>query len=106
MPKAKALSFLGIVFFVMFPFQGTGGVGASIVGRAIGMNPYKVWAAIIIVAVSGCFLIAYAANTFFSVFMQNPIFGVLILVVIVIVVVALIMRKRRQNTEPHVIKKD
>ncbi len=102
----QALSFVGIVLFVMFPFQGSGGVGASIVGRAIGMNPYKIWAAIIIGAVSGCLLIAFAANTFFSVFMLNPIFGILILAVIVIIAFVLILRKRRRNVKPKVIEKD
>ena len=93
----EALSFVGVVLFVMFPFQGSGGVGASIVGRAIGMNPYKVWTAIIIGAISGCFLIAYAANSFFAVFMKNQILGVLILVVIVVLAVFLILRKRRRE---------
>ena len=93
----EALSFVGVVLFVMFPFQGSGGVGASIVGRAIGMNPYKVWVAIIIGAISGCFLIAYAADTFFSVFLENRILGVLILVVIVVLAVVLILRKRRRS---------
>lgn len=97
----EALSFVGIVLFVMFPFQGSGGVGASIVGRAIGLNPYKVWGAIIIGAISGCFLIAYAADTFFSVFLDNPILGVLILIVIAILAVVLILRKRKRREEPE-----
>ncbi|UCE38368.1 MAG: small multi-drug export protein [Thermoplasmata archaeon] len=93
----RALSFVGVVLFVMFPFQGSGGVGASIVGRAIGMNPYKVWGAIIIGALSGCFLIAYAADSFFAVFLQNPIIGILILVVIVVVAAFMILRKRKKK---------
>jgi uncharacterized membrane protein len=93
----EALSFLGVVLFVMFPFQGSGGVGASILGRIIGMNPYKVWLAIIIGAFSGCFLIAYAADTFFSVFIENQILGVLILVVLVVLVALLILRKRKRS---------
>ncbi len=93
----EVLSFVGVVLFVIFPFQGSGGVGASIVGRAIGMNPYKVWLAIIIGAISGCFLIAYAADTFFSIFLENQILGILILVLIVILVVVMIMRKRKNK---------
>jgi hypothetical protein len=94
----EALSFVGVILFVMFPFQGSGGVGASIVGRAIGMNPYKVWIAIIIGALSGCFLIAYAADSFFAIFLENPIIGVVILVVILIAAVFLLMRKRKKNS--------
>jgi hypothetical protein len=102
----EALSFVGVVLFVMFPFQGSGGVGASIVGRAIGMNPYKVWGAIIIGAISGCFLIAYAADTFFSIFLENQILGILILVVIVILVVVLIMRKRKKKEKLEETEKE
>jgi hypothetical protein len=102
----EALSFVGIILFVMFPFQGSGGVGASIVGRVIGMNPYKVWVAIIIGAISGCFLIAYAADTFFSVFLENRILGVLILVGIIVIVAFLILRKRKRNENSEESKKN
>jgi uncharacterized membrane protein len=93
----EALSFVGVVLFVMFPFQGSGGVGASIVGRAIGMNPYRVWAAIIIGAFTGCFLIAYAADTFFKVFLDNPLLGILILAVIAVLAIFMVMRKRKEK---------
>lgn len=43
--------------------------------NSIGMTPSKVWAAIIMGALSGCFLIAYTADTFFKVFLDNPIQG-------------------------------
>ncbi len=102
----EALSFVGVVLFVMFPFQGSGGVGASIVGRAIGMNPYKVWAAIIIGAISGCFLIAYAADTFFSVFLENQILGLLILVVIGVFAVVLILKKRKKKEKSEDLEKN
>lgn len=102
----EALSFVGVVLFVMFPFQGSGGVGASIVGRAIGMNPYKVWAAIIIGAISGCLLIAYAADTFFSVFLENQILGLLILVVIGVFAVVLILKKRKKKEKSEDLEKD
>lgn len=102
----EALSFIGVVLFVIFPFQGSGGVGASIVGRAIGMNPYKVWVAIIIGAISGCFLIAYAADTFFSIFLENQILGVLILVLIVILVVVMIMRRHKNKEKVEETEKE
>jgi len=88
----ETLSFIGIVLFVMFPLQGTGGVGASILGRTIGMNPYKVWFAIIIGAVVGCFLIAYAAEFFWEIFIGNPLTGLIILFIIIALVVFLIHR--------------
>ena len=57
----KRLAFFGLVLFVMFPFQGSGGVGATILGRIMGFKPFKVWSAVIIGAVSGCLIIAYIA---------------------------------------------
>lgn len=55
----KKLAFFGLILFVMFPFQGSGGVGATILGRIMGFKPLKVWSAVIIGAVSGCLIIAY-----------------------------------------------
>jgi hypothetical protein len=95
----EALSFVGVILFVIFPFQGSGGVGASIVGRAIGMNPYKVWGAIIIGAISGTLLIAYAADSFFNIFLENRIIGLLILVIIVVLAAFMILRKRKKNNK-------
>jgi uncharacterized membrane protein len=97
----EALSFVGVTLFVIVPFQGSGAVGASIIGRAIGMNPYKVWFAIILGAISGCLLIAFAFNTFKVIFYQNWIVGLIILVAIVIIVVIyfLVIRKRNKKME-------
>lgn len=57
----KRFAFFGLVLFVMFPFQGSGGVGATVLGRIMGFKPLKVWFAVIIGAVSGCLIIAYIA---------------------------------------------
>lgn len=91
----EALSFVGVTLFVIVPFQGSGAVGASIIGRAIGMNPYKVWAAIILGAVSGCLMIAYAFNTFKVIFKANWIIGLVLLIIIIAVVAVYLIRRRR-----------
>ncbi len=57
--RMRRFAFTGIVILVIIPFQGTGAVMASIIGRIIGMNPYKVFIAITIGALVGCFAIAY-----------------------------------------------
>lgn len=64
----RELAFLGIVLFVIVPFEGSGGLAASILGRAIGMNRYKVLGAVTIGAYAGCFLIAAFSSTFLSLF--------------------------------------
>jgi len=42
----KPLRFIGIVLFVMVPFQGSGGLVGSILGRLIGMKPWITFFAI------------------------------------------------------------
>jgi len=54
----RRLALVGIALFVIVPFQGSGGVGATIVGRMLGLNKYKVWGAIIVGAFVGCFTFA------------------------------------------------
>lgn len=62
-----ALIFWGIVLFVIIPFQGSGGVAATIIGRMAGMDWKKTVLAISIGAISGCITIGiisyFAADT-------------------------------------------
>ena len=60
----KPLRFIGIVLFIMVPFQGSGGLVGSIVGRLIGMKPWNTFFAITAGAVIGCLLIAMFTQTF------------------------------------------
>ncbi|HDM67005.1 MAG TPA: hypothetical protein ENG62_01285, partial [Thermoplasmatales archaeon] len=55
----KPLRFIGIVLFVMVPFQGSGGLVGSILGRLIGMTPLNTFLAITTGSITGCLLIAY-----------------------------------------------
>jgi uncharacterized membrane protein len=79
------LAFVGLVLFVMFPFQGSGGVATSIIGRVIGMNKYKVFFAICIGAVVGCLLIAYFSDYFIGFFKNNIYQGLALLIAIAII---------------------
>ena len=58
LPWLERASFVGIVVFVMFPFQGSGAVGGTILGRAIGLSPNKNLGAVAIGAISGSFLLS------------------------------------------------
>ena len=78
------LRFIGIVLFVMVPFQGSGGLVGSIVGRLIGMKPMNTFLAITVGAIIGCSFIAFFLYFFFSVFFQNFLFGVIILSILVV----------------------
>ncbi len=88
-PWISKIAFLGVALFVVFPFQGSGGVGASILGKVIGMNKYHAWFSIIIGSFSGCFLIAflsyYLSGAVISAFKSGIFKGIGILLVIGIV---------------------
>jgi len=90
----KPLRFIGVVLFVMVPFQGSGGMVGSIVGRLIGMTPRNTFIAISIGAVIGCLLIAMFSQVFL-IFAEINITLTLILVgIIVTVIIAYVVIKR------------
>ena len=96
MKKKKWISkiaFIGITLFVVFPFQGSGGVGASILGKVMGMNKYSAWVAIIIGAFGGCFLISilsyYVSGAILSAFKSSLFKGIGLLVVVIVVFIFL-----------------
>lgn len=93
----KPLRFIGIVLFVMVPFQGSGGLVGSIVGRLIGMKPWNIFLAISIGAIVGCIIIALFAQAFL-IFIEINTFLTLIfiLIIILIVIVYFIIRKLRK----------
>ena len=94
----KPLRFIGIVLFVMVPFQGSGGLVGSIVGRLIGMKPWVTFFAISIGAVIGCLLIAIFTEAF-RIFAEINAALTLILIVIIVIIIILyfIIKKIREN---------
>lgn len=92
----KPLRFIGIVFFVMIPFQGSGGLVGSIVGRLIGMKPRNTFFAITIGAVIGCLLIAAFAQTFLVFAEINTMLTIILVAIIVIVVILYFLVKRKK----------
>jgi len=100
----KSLRFLGVVLFVMVPFQGSGGLVASIVGRLFGMKPWTTFFAISIGAVTGCLLIAYFTQAILYVFKD---YLLIIFVVIIALIVAFMFynRKNRNSQKKQQYKK-
>ena len=94
----KPLRFIGIVLFVMVPFQGSGGLVGSIIGRLIGMKPWNIFFAISVGAITGCLLIAYFADALRLVFIQNFLVGILIIIILVIIgIMILVYKKTMRN---------
>ena len=95
----KPLRFVGIVLFVMIPFQGSGGMVGSIVGRLIGMKPLSTFLAITIGAIVGCSLIAYFADAILSVFVRNFLLGMLIIIILLVIGIMVFIYKKSKKAK-------
>lgn len=94
----RALRFFGLVLFVMIPFQGSGGVVGSILGRLIGMKPWVTFLAISIGAIVGCLLIAYFSEIILGVFVKNFLLGLLIAIfVLILFTIVLVFRRLKKQ---------
>jgi hypothetical protein len=80
----------------MIPFQGSGGLVGSIVGRLIGMNPLNTFFAISIGAVIGCFLIAIFSKAFFIFVEINSIITIALIVIIVLITITYYIIKKKK----------
>jgi len=93
----KPLRFIGIVLFVMVPFQGSGGLVGFIVGRLIGMKSWNTFLAISTGSITVCLLIAYFADAILSVFVKNFLIGVMILIIVIMVIVMILIYKNSKK---------
>ena len=101
----KPLKFIGIVLFVMVPFQGSGGLVGSIVGRLIGMKPWNIFMAITSGAIIGCVMIAYFADAILGVLVKNFMLGLLLLIVILMVIVMIFVYRKSVNHKKSIKNK-
>lgn len=90
----KPLRFIGIMLFVMVPFQGSGGLVGSIIGRLIGMKPWNIFFAISFGSIIGCILIAYFADIILSILIRNFLVGLLIVIIILTSIIMLFVYKK------------
>jgi uncharacterized membrane protein len=93
----KPLRFIGIILFVMVPFQGSGGLVGTILGRLIGMKPWNTFIGISIGAITGCLLVAYFAEMIKSVLLQNVLMGIFIIILLLIVGMMILIYKKNQR---------
>ena len=100
----KPLRFIGIMLFVMVPFQGSGGLVGSIVGRLIGMKPWNIFFAISTGSVAGCLMIAYFADVILSIFIRNFLLGLLIILIILIICIMFLAYKTMSKNNNNKLK--
>lgn len=93
----KSLRFFGIILFVMVPFQGSGGLVGSIIGRLFGMKPWNTFLAISIGAVIGCTLIAYFTDVILEIFQTNFFQGLVVLIVVLIIGMMIYIYKKNKK---------
>lgn len=98
-PWLKKFYFTGIVFFVMFPLQGSGGIGASLVGRLLGMSGRNVLIAITIGAFLGCYLIALGAEFVWALIIAQPLLGIGVACAVIGAVIAVYLIYRSKMPE-------
>lgn len=65
----------GVAFFVMLPLQGTGGVGATVVGLMVGLSPGEILLAVGIGAAFESLIFALGSELIWRVLMAHFIAG-------------------------------
>jgi uncharacterized membrane protein len=88
-PRLRKVSWIGLVLWVMVPFQGSGGITASVLGRAIGMRASYVISAVGLGAMIAGILIGTAAEQGIEMFRENWLAGVAMMAGVGVVTVIL-----------------
>jgi hypothetical protein len=97
-PNLQTGAWFALVGWVMIPFQGSGGITASIVGRSIGMRASYVISAVGVGALISGFVIAVVADRGWNAIRENLLLGlVYILVVILVTLLIYNLIKKRQR---------
>ena len=87
----------GVAFFVMLPLQGTGGVGATIVGIMAGLSPAEILLAVGIGATVECLVFALGSELIIRLLATNTMLGIAIIGAIVLVAILYFTVSRYRN---------
>lgn len=102
-PWLERLYFAGLVIFVMIPFEGSGGIAGSILGRLLGMRGRDIVLCVAAGSFTSCFAIALAANLFHEWTGGDLLTGIAALTVVLMVsgcgIVAWRAFRKRRKTE-------
>ena len=93
----KPLRLIGIILFVMVPFQGSGGLVGSILGRLFGMKPLNTFLAITTGAIAGTLIIAYFTEVIKSAFVTNFLLGILLIIILLVIGIMIIIYQKSKN---------
>ena len=101
-PWLGHLYFLGLVLFVMFPLEGSGGVSGAILGRIMGMKSRRVMGAVVLGATVSCFAIALGTDYVVAALQLDLVKGLCaVIIIFLLVCVAGVIRHvmRRQKSQ-------
>lgn len=105
-PWMRRLAWVGLAVFVAVPFQGTGAVGGTILGRVLGVSQFAILTAIPVGSVLGCYPVAllgaYGRAKGLQHIAGHPLAAVLFFAVLVIAIVVL----GRRFTGAHLRKRE
>lgn len=79
------LAFTGIVLYMAQPLQPGGSIGATVVGRIIGLGPDRILYAITIGSAISSFGFAYATTGLLAILKQNVYIGVILILTILVI---------------------
>jgi uncharacterized membrane protein len=99
----KRFTLLGLFLFVVIPFQGSGALAGSIVGRIIGMKSWRVLIAVIGGTFTSVMLLAYSADLLAKYFplWVRILVPVTIFVLIVTAMIYSYAKKKRKENDLH-----
>ncbi len=87
---------LGVAFFVMLPLQGTGGVGATLVGMMVGLSPGEILLAVGIGGSIEALAFALGSEIIWNLILENLFLGLAVAFIVILsaVIVYLFFRRR------------
>lgn len=92
---------LGVAFFVMLPLQGTGGVGATVVGMMMGLSPREILLAIGIGASVECLVFALGSEFIWRLILTNFILGVMVALLVILAAAGMFIFFRYRGRKGH-----
>ena len=97
-PWISRWSILGVALFVLLPLQGTGGVGATIVGIIAGLSPLEILVAIGLGALAECLVFALGSELVYRLVLENLYLGLAVATLLIAAGVVLYLFLRRRFT--------
>ncbi|MDD1710646.1 MAG: small multi-drug export protein [Methanoregulaceae archaeon] len=86
----------GVAFFVMLPLQGTGGVGATVVGLMAGLTPGEILFAVAVGAAIESLVFALGSELIWRLIMTNLVLGIGVFIGVIIAIILIYIHINRQ----------